>query len=400
MTKENHCSLFQLNVSKPDINLNRETAKFLLDHGFNFDQLYSSSADYSRNKDNVINQIIHAILSSGRPIVLHNGMLDLCHLYSSFIGELPSSLEKFNQLWATILHLGGCSLLDSKLICRGLFKLPHSSLGFCYLWSDPNLKLTFPYRSGVDDRSEKMNEEKQLSEMKDELPETKSVRLKFGPSSLDEEHDCITWLKIELDSATRFGEREKLKLCPRFTQRAFCSYRPCKLGHNMVDLVNLIKEKRKKNREKCRAKRKRIELEKSKENQNPKKIKFSDSGSETDSSSDVDEAKSENVDRENSNIKSEEDILPSENIGTTGAHGASIDAFMAIYTLVSLLSTETPPKPMTESALPKRIEKLESFRNRLNGPNPNTGFLISKSSFVKLSKQEIETVSSFFKNIE
>ena len=168
----------------------------------------------------------------------------------------------------------------------------------------------------------------------------------------------------------------------------------------MVDLVNLIKEKRKKNREKCRAKRKRIELEKSKEKQNPKKIKFSDSGSETDSSSDVDEAKSENVDRENSNIKSEEDILPSENIGTTGAHGASIDAFMAIYTLVSLLSTETPPKPITESALPKRIEKLECFRNRLNGPNPNTGFLISKSSFVKLSKQEIETVSSFFKNIE
>ena len=74
-----------------------------------------------------------------------------------------------------------------------------------------------------------MNEEKQLSETNEELPETKSVRLKFGPSSLDEEHDCITWLKIELDSATRFGEREKLKLCPRFTQRAFCSYRPCKL---------------------------------------------------------------------------------------------------------------------------------------------------------------------------
>ena len=115
------------------------------------------------------------------------------------------------------------------MICRGLFKLPHSSLGFCYLWSDPNLKLTFPYRSGVNGRSEKMNDDEQLSEMNGELPEKKSVRSKFGPSSLDEEHDCITWLKIELDSATRFGEREKLKLCPRFTQRAFCSYRPCKL---------------------------------------------------------------------------------------------------------------------------------------------------------------------------
>ena len=53
MTKENHCSLFQLNVSKPDINLNRETAKFLLDHGFNFDQLYSSSADYSQVRHKV-----------------------------------------------------------------------------------------------------------------------------------------------------------------------------------------------------------------------------------------------------------------------------------------------------------------------------------------------------------
>ena len=53
MTKENHCSLFQLNVSKPDINLNRETAKFLLDHGFNFDQLYSSSTDYSQVRHKV-----------------------------------------------------------------------------------------------------------------------------------------------------------------------------------------------------------------------------------------------------------------------------------------------------------------------------------------------------------
>ena len=160
-------------------------------------------------------------------------------------------------------------------------------------------------------------------------------------------------------------------------------------------MVDLIKEKRKKNREKCRAKRKRIS-EKSKENQNPKKIKFSDSGSESDSS--VDETKPDNVERENSDKKSEEEILPSEHIGTTGAHGASIDAFMAIYTLVSLLSTETPPKPMIKSPLPTRLEKLEPFRNRLNGPNPNTGFLVSKSSFVKLSDLENETVSSFLQN--
>ena len=166
-------------------------------------------------------------------------------------------------------------------------------------------------------------------------------------------------------------------------------------GHSMVDLVSLIKEKRKKNREKSRAKRKRIELEKSKENQNPKKIKFSDSGSESDSSSDAGESKSDNIDRENLNLESGEDISRG-NVGTTGAHGASIDAFMAIYTLISLLSTETPPKPLTKSSLPERLEKLEPFRNRLNGPNPNTGFLIAKSSFVKLSNLESETVSSFF----
>ena len=171
-------------------------------------------------------------------------------------------------------------------------------------------------------------------------------------------------------------------------------------GHSMVDLVNLIKEKRKKNREKCRAKRKRIELEKLKENHNPKKIKFSDSGSESDSSSDAGETKSDIVIRENSNLKADEDISPCENVGITGAHGASIDAFMAIYTLVSLLSTETPPKLLTKSPLPERLEKLEPFRNRLNGPNPNTGFLISKSSFVKLSNLENETVSSFLQNVD
>ena len=157
----------------------------------------------------------------------------------------------------------------------------------------------------------------------------------------------------------------------------------------------MIKAKRKKKREKCRAKRKRIS-EKSKENHNPKKIKFSDSGSESDSS--ADETEPDNNEREIFDKKYEEEILSSDHVGITGAHGASIDAFMAIYTLVSLLSTETPPKPMMKSLLPTRLEKLEPFRNRLNGPNPNTGFLVSKSSFVKLSDLENETVSSFLHN--
>ena len=36
---------------------------------------------FLQKKENIINQVIHAILNSGRPIVLHNGMLDLCHIY-------------------------------------------------------------------------------------------------------------------------------------------------------------------------------------------------------------------------------------------------------------------------------------------------------------------------------
>ena len=70
MTKENHCSLFQLNVSKPDINLNRETAKFLLDHGFNFDQLYSRSTDYSQVGTAFMSQTFKLISSFRRRIIL------------------------------------------------------------------------------------------------------------------------------------------------------------------------------------------------------------------------------------------------------------------------------------------------------------------------------------------
>ena len=47
---------------------------------------FSWSSRFSlQKKDNTVNQIIHAILNSGRPIVLHNGMLDLCHIYRQWL---------------------------------------------------------------------------------------------------------------------------------------------------------------------------------------------------------------------------------------------------------------------------------------------------------------------------
>ena len=41
--------------------------------------------------------MIDMVLSSGKPIIGHNLMLDLCHTFSKFIERLPENVTEFKE---------------------------------------------------------------------------------------------------------------------------------------------------------------------------------------------------------------------------------------------------------------------------------------------------------------
>ena len=157
----------------------------------------------------------------------------------------------------------------------------------------------------------------------------------------------------------------------------------------MVELVEFGRGKREKKRERRKrrheAKKKSSKMAKN----NAAKITFSDSSSEASSD--------ENPREDNEDIPMVSELNETEKslekIGTSSAHGAAIDAFMAVFTVVALMSRESLPSVVptaSPTSLPQRFSKLEKYRNRLNGPNPNVGIFISKSAFVKFGPERTE----------
>ena len=47
-TSDNHLSIFEISVSKERVNIDKNTAQFLIKHGFNFRDLFENSITYSK----------------------------------------------------------------------------------------------------------------------------------------------------------------------------------------------------------------------------------------------------------------------------------------------------------------------------------------------------------------
>lgn len=63
-----------------------------MEQGHSYSRL---SAGTKRRKKSDANELIRALRNSQKPLVVHNGLLDLLHLYHSFIGDLPADVSSF-----------------------------------------------------------------------------------------------------------------------------------------------------------------------------------------------------------------------------------------------------------------------------------------------------------------
>ncbi|AFZ81119.1 hypothetical protein BEWA_005270 [Theileria equi strain WA] len=129
--------------------LMNDTIKWLRSNGFSFDRWIDEGIDFRRLADvryedpcehpskasrpikghgkfqrkNGIHHIIEELIEQKKPLVFHNGMLDILHIYDKFIGKLPeSSVEISKEL--VRLFRGG--IFDTKFFARYL----HENFGY------------------------------------------------------------------------------------------------------------------------------------------------------------------------------------------------------------------------------------------------------------------------------
>ena len=106
-----------------------KSLQFLRENGFDFNAYLDSGFSYSRlpeahqskkaRKFNV-NQLVQALQDCRVPLVVHNGFLDLLHLFNGFIGDLPGDYCEFFESW--LLHFP--ATFDTRLIAQeGQYKI-------------------------------------------------------------------------------------------------------------------------------------------------------------------------------------------------------------------------------------------------------------------------------------
>lgn len=100
-----------------------KSLQFLREHGFDFNSYLEQGFTYSRldpakakrpKRNNCdANQLIRA-LRSAKALAVHNGLLDLLHLYHGFIGDLPKDVNSFCEAWLSEFPL----LLDTRHLAQ------------------------------------------------------------------------------------------------------------------------------------------------------------------------------------------------------------------------------------------------------------------------------------------
>ena len=95
--------------------------QFLVQHGFDFSAQYRLGIGYNRGNDSEeekqqqqqqLRQIFSEVVSAGKPLVLHNGLIDLIFLYHNLWAALPPRLETFI---ADISEMFPAGIYDTKV---------------------------------------------------------------------------------------------------------------------------------------------------------------------------------------------------------------------------------------------------------------------------------------------
>eukprot|EP00171_Calliarthron_tuberculosum_P008327 IDg8327t1 len=122
------------------VSISTDTGAFLVKHGFDFNALFTHGIPYERAGASTTEGsafawgpyprgLLWRLGRAGVPIVVHNGVLDLVLLYSSFHAPLPPTLGEYVSALVDALPAG---VYDTKLLASGPGEEARSFLAYVY----------------------------------------------------------------------------------------------------------------------------------------------------------------------------------------------------------------------------------------------------------------------------